>query len=265
MITGVAVGSTTVRVVNNSPAITVSHFYYSSLAGRRPMIPLRVGTTVSFTAPSDTSVKVYTRLNKDLPATEVLIATLTPNQAFSRTFNTEHVVIFEYANNSTDDRVATINYPQFDGSATGIRIESYGVSGEFGVGTTSGDLAGFVTAVSDIQLPVFSVNPIEQSVDRSIKAGSVKFLNQNNAVQYIVADDGTITLPNGADAKGKLDYTTGILSLPEGIANGDYRIIYNQDDFENFKLSDLSAPILIEPKQSFSDITETLSVINIRK
>jgi hypothetical protein len=265
MITGVAVGSTAVRVVNNSSAIAVTHFYYSSLAGRRPMIPLRVGTTVSFTAPSDTSVKVYTRLNKDLPATEVLIATLAPNQAFSQTFNAEHVVIFEYANNSADDRDVIINYPQFDGTATGIRIESYGVSGEFGVVTTSGDLASYVTAASDIQLPVFSVNPIEQSATRSIEVGSVKFLDQNNAVQYIVTNDGTITFPNGADAKGKLDYTTGILSLPEGIAVGDYRIIYNQDDFENFKLSDLSAPMLIEPKQRFSDTMETLSVINIRK
>lgn len=265
MISDLTVGSAIVKVVNNSSAIDVSHYYYSSPAGRRPMIPLRVGTRVMFTSPSDTAVNVYTRLNKDLESTEVLLTTLSANQTFDETFYLDHVLIFEYVSDSLDDRVAVINYPQFDGSATGIRIESYGVSGEFEVITTSGDLGSYITMVYDIQLPVTSVDPINQTYTRSIEIGSVRFFDESNNPVYEVSEDGTILFVSGGDAGGKIDYTTGIMSLPPTISDGNYKIIYDQDDFENFKLSDFSVPLLIEPKLSFTDSAETLSTINIRK
>lgn len=267
MISDVAIGSTTAKVVNNSGAVDVNHYYYSSLAGRRPMIPLRVGTRVRFTAPSDTSVKVYTRLNKDLPATEVLVTTLAANQAYDQTFTTEHVVIFEYLANSSEDRVAIINYPQFDGAATGIKIESVGVSGEFDVTLTSGDLSTYSSATYSIQLPVEKqTDTLYGTVEPVVSIGSVSILNSLNNTVYTVDNAGVIIdFVTGLPTDGKLDYYTGIMDLPTDMPTADYKIVYDHNTFDNFFIDKDTVAVLIEPKQYYTDTVETLSTINIRK
>lgn len=259
---GAAIGSTITQVKLFAAAIEVEHFYYSSRAGRRPMIPLRVGTTVSFQAPSDTSVNVYTRLIKDDPSTEQLIATLAPNESFNQIFNSEHILQFEYIDNSSDDRIVTIDYPSFDGTAFGLEISSKDNFGLFDVITSSGDLSEFVSVDYSLSLPVGISGDITSNL---LKPNSVKILYTDGARYIEDRGDGFFknSITGALIPSGRINYITGDIVLPKTIPNGNWLISYDQDEFNNFKVDGFTAIQMIPPPSSVNSSTQSLSRIGM--
>lgn len=257
LISGAAVGSTLVGVVLRADAIDVNHYYYSSRAGRRPYIPLRAGTTVSFTAPSDTVVNIYTRLIKDDPTTETLIVTLQPNEIYSNTFNDEHILIFEYENDSYDDRIALIQYPSFDGTALGLEVSSKDKASRFNVITSSGDLSDYTMVDYTIKLPV------ETMGDKKILEGSLKIAYQDGNVYLNDRGDGYFEHPITEElvSTGRIDYVNGEVTLPRDTPEGNYLLMFDQNEFNNFSVDGTTAMQLIQPKQSLNSDEISLSRI----
>lgn len=260
------VGSSVARVSLTANAINVNHYYYSSRAGRRPFIPLRSGTSVSFTAPSDSQVKVYTRLNKDLVSTEALIATLTEGELFTQTFTKEHVLIFEYVSDSDMDAVVNIDYPSYDGTAYGLRVKSVGVAGDFSVQNTSGDLHTYVTLDHTIQLSIPDVKSLSKADDDKILRKSVSIRKATtNTIVYTDNGDGYLLDSSGViKNSGSINYATGLITLPYDMPYDSYYVQYDQNGFDNFAVDSFTVPQLIEPKSSFTGTVDTLSTIILR-
>lgn len=264
VIDGAAVGSTLAGVKTFSPEFTVNHFYYSSRAGRRPMIPMRNGTTVSFQAPSDVSgVNVYTRIDKDDPESETLLTTIQPNDMYTETFTGIHTLQFEYLNDSYEDRTVEITYPEFDGVSIGMEISSRDGFLTFNVITSSGDYSSDVTVDYIKQLPI-------QSRDFSgrvnnILPSSVRITDQLERVKY--RDNGSGYLINQdtglLTTEGRISYITGEVVLPEDMVAGDYLMFYDQDEFSNFTVNNNTAIQLLQPKQHLTEPAETLSRIRL--
>lgn len=256
------IGSTLAKVVSISPEVTVNHYYYSSREGRRPMIPLRIGTTINFTAPSDTSVTVYTRLNKDDPSTEATITTLTPNQVYTKTFTDEHTVQFEYANNSSDDRTVEVIYPSFDGTAFGLEIATTNRLGSFTVLTSSGDLSQSISVDYSIALPNFT-NVTDVNNNR-ILPSSLRIVNMAGNIVLSDRGNGFFNFPNGQiSPTGSINYLNGEITLPKNFQDGNYRIIYDQDIYDNFDVEDDTAIQLINPKPTINSTVESISRIRL--
>jgi len=257
---GTQVGSSLVDVVIESDEITVQHYYYSSLAGRRPIIPLRIGTEVTFTAPSDTSVNVYTRLDITDPGSETLFATLAPDEAFNETFAAEHGLIFEYVDNSFDDRIVTIDYPSFDlaGVGFGINVRTKDGFGTFDVRTNSGDVTS-VTVDFNVSVPV----------DQTIEGNKML----PSTVQIIRQSDGSLFYTDNGNGKfldvfgslvptGDINYNTGFVNFPDDIPDGSYYLFYEQNRFGNFVVDERNVIQLLPPKLNIGDADE-ISTINI--
>ena len=259
---GAAVGSTLARAILFADAVDVEHFYYSSRAGRRPMIPLRVGTTVTFQAPSDTAVNVYTRLNKDDPTTETLVATISPNMSYTDTFNSEHVLQFEYVVDSSDDRIAYINYPSFDGTAFGLEVSSKDNFGLFSVITSSGDLKDFVSVDYTLKLPV----GVSKDRNKNLLKPNAVHIAYTDGLKYLSdRGDGYFvnSVTNSLIPSGRVDYTNGEIVLPKDFPSGDWIVIYDQDEFNNFKVDGNTVIQMIPPKPSLNSGQQSLSRIGL--
>jgi hypothetical protein len=264
-----SVGSTIVNAKLLSPALNVKHYYYSGREGRRPMIPLRTGgTVVNFTAPSDTVVNVYTRVQKDMVNSEVLLKTLQPNESFSESFDLDHVLIFEYENDSLDDRIADIWYPHFDITAFGIIIKSVGWTGGYTLIHTSGDIGDKTRVAYQIKLPVEHNKSVGRSYADKIERGSLFIYRKNDSGDVLICSDdssGGLLDEFGVVIKNAgIDYTTGVLDLPINMSVGEYYIVYDQDGFDNFVVDSFTFAELIQPKLSFTDQKEELSRIGLR-
>lgn len=263
LIDGAAVGSTLARVVLRSPAITVYHYYYSSRAGRRPMIPLRDNTEINFTAPSDTDVLVYTRLNKDQENTESLIATIPAGQSYSFTsLNDEHILQFEYVNDSYEDRTAEIIYDNFDGTSYGLEITSTDRIGVFSVIKTSGDLGNFIDLDYTVTLPVFA-SVVDPNKDL-ILPGSVKIVYPDGVVLLRDRGDGYFENVSGELVpSGRIDYKNGDVTIPNVVPDGEFLFTYKQNKYDNFVVDANTAMQLIEPKPTINSTMESLSTIGV--
>ena len=257
-----AVGSTSIAVVTLSPAITVKHYYYSSLAGRRPRIPLREGTKVTFTAPTDTDVKVYTRLVMQDASTEQLLETISAGSLFEETFDGIHSVEFEYVNNSTQDVEVIIEYPDFEGTALGINIRTRDGFGKFNIRNTSGDLTNVIDINYTITVP--ERTKILEFDTRNILEGTLSIIKPDGTVVYKARSDGFFEDANGSLlVSGNVDYISGEVTLPIGIPVGNYFIKYDQDKWQNLSTDDTSALVLIPPKPSITSSAFSLSRIDI--
>tara|TARA_Y100000593_G_scaffold93164_1_gene187061 strand:- start:4788 stop:7274 length:2487 start_codon:yes stop_codon:yes gene_type:complete len=261
LVEGAAVGSTLARVVLNSPAITVNHYYYSPRAGRRPMIPLRDDTVINFTAPSDTDVLVFTRLEKDTPSTEVQIDTILAGESYTFTAeNNEHVLQFEYVNDSYQDEIAEIIYPNFDGTAYGLEITSTDRIGVFSVIETSGDLGDYIDLDYTITLPTF-VSVVDPTKDL-VLPGSVTIAYTDGVPYLRDRGDGYFENVSGdLIPTGRIDYKTGDVTLPTTIPAGEYMFIYKQNKYDNFTVDANTAMQLIEPKPSINSTVQSISTI----
>lgn len=256
------IGSTLAKVVSVSPEIEVEHYYYSSRMGRRPMIPMRIGTTVSFIAPSDTSVEVYTRLAKDDPTTEALITTLAPNQVFTQSFTDEHVLQFEYLSDSSEDRVVTINYPSFDGTAFGLEISTTNLLSFFNILTSSGDLSAFTSVDYSLALPNYTTTA---DVNKNrVLPSSLRIVDSSGVAVLTDRGNGYFNLPNGQiSPSGSINYLNGEITFPKNFPDGNYRIIYDQDVYDNFDVEDDTAIQLIALEPTINSVVESLSQIRL--
>jgi len=126
------VGSNVVNRKLTSPERIFKHYHTNIQAGRRDPIPVMTDTVISFTAPENTHVNLYTkRVFND--AQESLLVSVQPGEFYSRKFTKEHTVVFDYAKATTEEITVTIKYPHFDRTAVGIAIKSIGWGGTFSV------------------------------------------------------------------------------------------------------------------------------------
>ena len=264
IVTGAAVGSTLARVVQIDPSVTVNHFYYSSPAGRRPMIPLRANTVVKFTAPTDTRVLVYTRIQKDDINTEEFIHNIDAGEYYEFTSGNQHIIQFDYENASEEDVIVEIEYPQFETTSSfGLLVTSKDGFGTFELKTTSGDLASVTNVEYSFDLPVASRNFSDSTVT-NIRPNSFS----------IIEPDGNLVLRDRGDGRfvnnigilipsGSINYRTGEVFLPVNFPVGEYSFKFDQNIYDNFTVDETTAIELILPKPNISSSDFSLSTIRI--
>jgi len=261
------VGSSIIGVVASSPELEINHYYYSSPAGRRPMIPLRIGTDINFTAPSDTNVNVYIRTDAKNPATETYFGEILAGDSFVETFNEEHVLIFEYVNDSSEDVIVNIKYPEYAGAKFGLLIKALDNFGKFSVVTSSGDLSPVVSVDYRIQLPVGDYFATNQNTT-VVRAGTLRLTDSTGSVLY--QDNGNGRFVDGSGniiTSGSIDYVTGLLTLPKALPavlpEKEYLVIYDQNRFENVSVGSAEVIKLIEPPASPESSTFSLSSLRV--
>jgi hypothetical protein len=249
--------------------IKAEHFYYGRLAERKPAIPVYNGTNIDFTAPSDTSVNVYSRTDINDPLTETLVTTLSPSQNYNNTYTGTEYIIFEYVSNSSEDAIATIIYATLDDLTFTLDIATDDNMGTFILDKNYGDLIPYVTIDYEITLPYkpdYSVyaNAIGSEEKDVVLPGSINFLDTNgdiiltdNGVNQFVDNSGVI------DPSLYVNYKTGVITLTDAFASGEYKITYSQNIFDNLSVSDNTVMRLIPPKPSLSSTEASISEIRI--
>lgn len=257
-----AVGSTLAKYVLDAEAVQVQHFYYSQKQGRRPLIPLRVGTSISFTAPTDTDIQVYTRTDMSDPSTETLASTITAGQTYSMSFSSgEHSLQFEYVNDSQEDVVVDINYPSVENFAFGLNITTPDSFGTFTLQNTSGDISGVVNVSYNLGLP-----PVRRNIDtesNQIQPASLEIITTNGSVVFSSRADGRFIYPDGnLVPSGRIDYITSSITVPEELTNGSYYVRYRQNKYQNIKTDETSALVLMDISSDINN-QNTFSRINI--
>lgn len=256
------IGSSVVEIQLSSEDVLVIHNYYSTPNGRRPMIPLRMGTPVEFTAPNDTQVNVYTRTVIGDASTEVLITTLQPSESFSRIFSGELGLQFEYVNDSFEDAKVYIAYPQLTEKDIILKIEARDPFTEFKLLTTSGDLVDYIDSTVNISLPVDDI--ITYKPENRLYKGSIIVKNSNDEILFIDNGFGKfMTLDEVVIEDSSVDYINGTISLPDSLPYDDYVIQFKHDEFDNFYMNNMTAISLIKPKESIESSEVSLSTITI--
>ena len=125
------VGSSIVNKKLSAEEVFIKH-HHNNVTGRQDPIPLMVDAVVSFTAPLDTHVNLYTKPSKD-DATESLFTSVQPGEYYNHKFTKEHTLVFDYVRGTTEDVIVTIKYPHFDRTALGLSIKSIGWGGFFSI------------------------------------------------------------------------------------------------------------------------------------
>lgn len=248
------IGSSVVRIQAAAEELDVQHFYYASPAGRRPMIPLRTGTVVTFTAPTDTDVNVYLRTKARDASTETSHTTITAGTLYTETFNDDHAVIFEYVNSSAEDVVVDIHYPSYSGVKYGLRIKANDDFGLFELNTATGDISAYVTVDYNIQLPVADY---ADNTDISvIRPGSLRITDTLGNILLTDDEEGGFVLANGTYVTtGSVSYATGLVVLPKTLpstTDDKYNIVYDQDKYGNVKVSSSEVISYITPPATAS-------------
>lgn len=257
------VGSTLVDVAAWSNGFLARQFYYSTPAGRRPMIPLRMGTRVVFTAPGDTAVRMYIRTNALDAGTEELRTTIQPGAMYEFTSEEEHAVIFEYVNDSSEDAIAYTYYPDFSSATYGIRIATADDFGTFEVRKTGGDLEDMVRIDYHFKLPAADFATV--GMDQLVMPGSVRITNHLGNVVYHDNGNGVFLDFSGRKADGgSVDYVRGVVVLPqmEGMT-GEYYILFDQDRFENLTIGSSDVIKLIPPPPTSDSTAISLSTLKV--
>lgn len=256
------VGTSTVGVVPSAKGLTINHYYYSSRKGRRPMIPLRTGTRIKLQAPSDTRVIVKVRKDATNPSTETEFTIIEKNEKFEQVFDEHHSCIFVYENDSAEDRIAEIIYPESLGATFGLRVSGNEVFVRFDLLTSSGDLADYTIAEYDINTPKF-----DKGISTSqpyIKAGTVRIADEyGNEIFYDNGKgDWLTTSENNKSLTGMINYFGGKVSLPQTLENGkDYLMYMKQDHYGNLRMGKGDLLNFIPPKVAMGGVDETVSSI----
>lgn len=259
-----AVGTTLSRYVLGADSIDVKHYYYSQLAGRRPLIPLRTGTSVVFQAPSDTAVNVYMRTDMSDPATEQLLTTISAGGSFNQTFNSgEHSLQFEYTGDSQQDVIVDIYYPAIGESDIGLKVTTRDGFGSFTVRESSGDLSNYISTTYNVVLP-----PIQRNIStdfNQILPNSLEILNSDGEKLFGTKTDGRLTNADGSISdSGSVNYITNVLTLPEGMMDGEYFVRYKQNKFQNLK-TDNSAAMVLLPISKYEEASNLFSRITLEE
>lgn len=262
------IGSAVIDVASSAPAVTFHHYYYSSRAGRRPMIPMRLGTTISMTAPSDSDVNVYIRSNALDPDTESVYGFIPAGEDFSITYYDEHALIFEYVSDSYEDVVVEIVYPDYDGIFYGLRIKAVDNIGTFDVITTSGDLADLTSTYVDIQLPKPDYSEVSRPESLVMK-GTVKVTDAQGVPVLIDSGYGDLLHVNTkAFSGGKINYDSAVVTLPRTLPavepENKYLIIYEQDSYGNLAIGSKEVIQLIAPKPTMDSTEFSISTLKVK-
>ncbi len=252
MMGGFTVGSNVGTTLVDSPLYNLVHTYYvghDSSAGRRPIIPLFNGTTVSFTAPSDTTVLVYVRDNLNNSATETLYFTVSAGANFTDTFENKHSIQLEYVSNSNQQMTVSFNYPLVDSSLNnGLRIFTRDGYGSFTISKELGDIAPFVSILRRRKVPV---NMTESGV--TILQESLTIVDENNNLLYRATPTGLlISGVNVASVDGRVDYISGTVTIPSELPDGDYYIKFKQDKYQNVSLNERTIAVMLPISNSIT-------------
>ncbi|WGH49883.1 hypothetical protein [Alishewanella phage vB_AspM_Slickus01] len=246
------IGNNQATVLIDSPAYNITHTYavgYENTAGRRPIIPLAIGTTVNFTAPSDTNVLVYVRTNLNVPATESLFFTVTAGNTFSETFDSYHSIQLSYVNTSAEQMQISFNYPLVDSALnTGLRIYTRDGYGDFS-SDKEGDIADFTVILRNRKMPV-----IQNNGGNVILSESMSIVDQNNNTLYRATRAGTLlSTVNVASIDGRVNYLTGVITIPSELSNGEYFVKFKQDKYQNVHLNENTIGIMTNISDSISN------------
>jgi hypothetical protein len=156
-----------------------------------------------------------------------------------------------------DDLTFTLDIATDDNMGTFILDKNYG------------DLIPYVTIDYEITLPYkpdYSVyaNAIGSEEKDVVLPGSINFLDTNgdiiltdNGVNQFVDNSGVI------DPSLYVNYKTGVITLTDAFASGEYKITYSQNIFDNLSVSDNTVMRLIPPKPSLSSTEASISEIRI--
>lgn len=231
------IGSNVGTVLVDSPAYNIQHNYnvgYENTAGRRPIIPVAVGTTLSFTAPLDTDVRVYVRTNLNDPSTETLYFTVSNGNFFSDTFENYHSVQLEYVQTSSNNMTVSFNYPLVDSAAnTGLRIYTRDGYGTFTASKDVGDIAQFSSVLKNKKLPII------QNGEFVVLPETLTIVDENNNTLYRSTRAGTlISSVNIPSLDGRVNFRTGVVTIPSELINANYFIKFKQDKYQNVQLSE---------------------------
>lgn len=264
LVDGAVIGTTLSRVSVNAGEATVHHFYYSSPKGRRPMIPLRLGTEVNFTAPTDTEVKVYEMDDKYDSESERMIKTLSPGETYNYMSTEEHILQFEYVDDSSEDEIVEIIYQDYFALGKyGLQIRPHEAFPDLKIRKTSGDLSDHVQVSYVYQLPLFNKN-LTDATEPNILPNSLTVCDPDGFVRY--RDNGAGGWQTALGSKvetGGVDYVTGEVMAPLSLAEGNYIFIFDQNTFNNFTADEMTAAVIIPPKPSLNSPEQSLSTINV--
>lgn len=258
------VGAAKVKVRQVSKDAYVSHYYYSSKQGLRPPIPLRIDSTLDFVAPSDTRVLVWTMTDADQPETRKLYRILERGDTFEFRSSFEHIIQFEYENDSYEDAEVELYFANYMTIAKfGIDVSFVDDSGTFSAAAISGDYQDRTMIEQNIIVPTANYDVITNLNNRveSILRGSLRLVSSDSVVEFRDDGNGNFLTLGGAEAGGRINYLTGEIILPIPMAHGEYQFIFKQNDLNSISVNESSAIQLIKPKQSYSDPEETLSKI----
>lgn len=265
VIAPMTIGSAVVDVQVASEGFTALHTYYSAPAGRRPMIPLRVGTAVTFTAPTDTKVNMYTRTVATDESTEEFFRQLIEGEEYTFNSEFEHALIFEFENNSVEDVVAEIVYQSYLGVKFGLRISALDNFGSFLVRTTGGDLEDYVSVDYRIKLPTSDYySPGTPVIERN----TLRITDLNGNVIFMDNGNGKfVSVSGGVVESGNVNYTTGVVALPKTMPGvspiGKYYLMYDQNKFENISVSSAEVIKLLEPPVAMNSPIQSLSYLKV--
>jgi hypothetical protein len=257
------IGSAIAEIQLTSESVFVTHTYYSTPAGRRPAIPLRTGTNVQFTAPTDSIVDVYTRTILNDASTEVLIDTINAGESFSMMFSQGQISVqFEYVNDSYEDAKAFIAYPQLPDYALYLKIEARDPFTEFKLLTTSGDLADYIDSTVNVSIPVDDI--VTYAPKQVLYKGNIAIKDSNGVIIFIDNGFGKFMTPDEVVVDdSSIDYFNGTITLPDSLPFGDYVVHYKHDEFDNFYMDNLTAVELINPKETIDSTETSISTITI--
>lgn len=238
------VGSVLATFVEESDVLNIQHFYYEGNAGRRPMIPLRSGTEITFTAPTDTAVEVYVRDDLSSASTETLLTTLAAGELYNQVFGSEHGLQFEYLNDSSEDVIVDISYPNIDSSAFGLNVSTPDGFGFFKIENTGGDIVDFVDLKYNIRLP-----PLRRNIEiaeNQIYPESLDIIRSDGRVVFNSRSDGRFMYPDGSLVpSGRVDFLSSNVVIPQELEEGEYYIRYKQNKYQNIKTDGASSMVLL--------------------
>lgn len=255
------VGSAQARLAVGADEISVTHTYYSMPAGRRPIIALRTGSIVGFTAPTDTDVIVYQRDSLTDFESETVLTTVQAGTPFEEEFFDRGALQLEYVSDSQEDIVVDIFYPEFKDFGFALDIRTRDNFGTFSIRSNSGDISDFVNVESRIFLPV------EPSLEQGrllIIPESLEIVDQENNTLYTSNEDGTLvrSATSQESPSGRIQWTSGMLMLPNSLPAGDYYVKYQQNKFENFIVQEDTAIQMLEISPT-EDNPNPFSVIEV--
>lgn len=234
IISPVTIGSVVAETRIYSSGFEIDHTYYNPVAGFKPTIPMRDSTSIVYTAPSDTTVEVWTKTAYETGGgTFTLYKTLAPSELYEETFTDRQLLKFKFLTTSTKTTKCTITYSDWNQSNLGLIIEHQNTRSLIEVDITAGDFSTLT------YLEYFSLSPSGQTLNGNtvLLRGGVKLVTEDNVLLYRDNGMGEWIDPVGVlQDTGKINYMNGVINPPQGINDMKVYLMYKQDRFSNITL-----------------------------